>query len=144
MEGHLGDPAEPWPRHEVVVQDEPRDASELLWWPRHDALLPVSFVIIKTNQVERPRESRDDPDLAPNIQVLRDDIAWAEGAAVDNAEATAGCKHGAVGAGAQCFLSGMRTTTPLWLWSCSCLPPFSLQRHEVILEHWPRRRSLHI
>jgi hypothetical protein len=75
MEGHLGEPAEPWPRHEVVAQDEPRDASELLRWPRHDALLPVSSVIIKTNQVERPRESRDDPDLATDIQILRDDIA---------------------------------------------------------------------
>ena len=57
-------------------------------------------VVVETNQVERPRDSRDDPDLATDVQLLRDDIAWAEGAPVDNAEATAGREHGAVGVGA--------------------------------------------
>jgi hypothetical protein len=29
-----------------------------------DTLLPASFVVVETNQVERPKDSGDDPDLA--------------------------------------------------------------------------------
>jgi hypothetical protein len=95
MERHLGDPAEPRGRHNVVAQDEPRVVAELLRWPRHDTLLPTSSVI-KANQVERPRDSYDDLDLATDVRLLCNDVAWAKGAPVDDAEASAGCEHSAV------------------------------------------------
>jgi hypothetical protein len=81
-----------------------------------DTLLPASSVVVETNQVERPRDSGDDPDLATDVRLLRDDVASAEGAPVDDAEeaTTASCEHGAVG--------GKRTTI-MWSWSCSCPPP---------------------
>jgi len=71
--------------------------AELLRWPRQDTLLPASSVV-KVNQVERPRDSRDDLDLATDVRLLRDDVAWAKGAPVDDAEAAAGYEHSAIGA----------------------------------------------
>ena len=69
VEGHLGDPAEPRGRHDVVAQDEPRVAVELLRWPRHDTLLSA-LSVVKANRVKRPRDSRDDLDLATDVRLL--------------------------------------------------------------------------
>jgi hypothetical protein len=75
-----------------------------------DTLLPASSVVVEMIQVERPRDSSDDPDLAT-------DVAWVEGAPVDDVEeaTAASCEHSAVGS---------KRTTMLWSWSCSYPPPF--------------------
>jgi hypothetical protein len=73
MEGHLGNPAEPRGRHDVVAQDD-LVAAELLRWFPHDTLLSASS-IIKANQVEHPRDSRDDLDLATNVRLLSNNVA---------------------------------------------------------------------
>jgi hypothetical protein len=74
MEGHLGDLAEPQPGHDVVTQDEPCDASELLRWPWHPA---TGLGRRRRNEPgrERPRDSDDDPDLATDVRLLHDDVA---------------------------------------------------------------------
>jgi hypothetical protein len=49
------------------------------------------------NQVECPGDSRDDPDLATDVRLQRNDVTRAEGAPIDHAEAATGCEHGVVG-----------------------------------------------
>jgi hypothetical protein len=51
---------------------------------------------VKENQVKRPRDSHDDLDLATDVRLLCNDVAWAKGALVDDVEAAAGCERSAV------------------------------------------------
>jgi hypothetical protein len=51
--------------------------------------------VMKANQVKRPRDSHDNLDLATDVRLLCNDVAWAKGAPVDDVEAVAGCEHNA-------------------------------------------------
>jgi hypothetical protein len=61
----------------------------------HDTQLPASSVV-KANRSSCHRDSHDDLDLATDVRLLHNDVAWAKGAPADDAETAACCKHNTV------------------------------------------------